>query len=229
MKKKILLCLLTTHFVGAVNAQLPTIPAFSGFDPCVSFVGSPVNASWTGELQKLYTACPDVFVGIGTNQPRVNLDVRGTTYTHRLAIGSNPLTIGSKLFHLKANHPHPSQSNLVLFLIENHERPLFQINNQGRIWSRGITVNMDQSWPDYVFDSNYKLMDLKEVEEFINTHRHLPNIPKASTISKEGIDLGEMDRLLLEKIEELTLYLIQLQKVVSEQQEKINMFENKNN
>ncbi|RBL89984.1 hypothetical protein DF182_26280 [Chitinophaga flava] len=64
-------------------------------------------------------------------------------------------------------------------------------------------------WPDYVFDKNYHLPALQEVRTFIDEHGHLPEIPSAATIVKEGQDLGEMNKALLKKVEELTLYLME--------------------
>jgi hypothetical protein len=70
------------------------------------------------------------------------------------------------------------------------------------------------SWPDYVFDNNYKLPQLSEVESFVKANKHLPGIPSAKEIEKEGLDLAEMQSKQMEKIEELTLYLIELKKDV---------------
>jgi hypothetical protein len=70
-------------------------------------------------------------------------------------------------------------------------------------------------WADYVFNKDYNLKPLEEVEAFINTNGHLPNVPSAKEIEKEGLNLGEMDAKLLEKIEELTLYVIQLKKEIN--------------
>lgn len=67
------------------------------------------------------------------------------------------------------------------------------------------------NWSDYVFDKNYKLMSLNKLEEYVKKHHHLPNIPSAEEVYRDGIDLGDMDAKLLEKIEELTLYIIDLQ------------------
>lgn len=69
-------------------------------------------------------------------------------------------------------------------------------------------------WADYVFDDNYELMTLDDVEEFISKNRHLPNIPSAKEIENGELDLGEMQRLQMEKIEELTLYLIEKDKQI---------------
>ncbi len=69
-------------------------------------------------------------------------------------------------------------------------------------------------WPDYVFQQGYQLSSLKELETYIISNKHLPGIPSAEVVEKEGHDLGEMNKKLLEKIEELTLYLIQQQKEI---------------
>lgn len=83
----------------------------------------------------------------------------------------------------------------------------------GNIRAKEIKVETD--WADYVFESDYDLPTLKEVETHIQTHGHLINIPSAKEVEANGIELGEMNKLLLEKIEELTLYIIQLEKRVS--------------
>jgi hypothetical protein len=69
-----------------------------------------------------------------------------------------------------------------------------------------------KGWADYVFEKEYKLMPLKELEQFIVSNKHLPNVPAAEEVVKTGIDLGAMDAKLLEKIEELTLHTIEINK-----------------
>jgi len=76
------------------------------------------------------------------------------------------------------------------------------------------------NWPDYVFQSNYDLKSIEEVESFINDNGHLPNIPSASTVEEEGFLLGDMNKNLLEKVEELTLYMIDMNKKVKNLQEE---------
>jgi hypothetical protein len=75
-----------------------------------------------------------------------------------------------------------------------------------------VDIASVKGWADYVFTKDYSLMPLNELEKYISTNGHLPNIPKAEEVVKEGIDLGEMDSKLLEKIEELTLHTIELNK-----------------
>ena len=68
------------------------------------------------------------------------------------------------------------------------------------------------AWPDNVFKAGYNLLPLSEVEEFINSNKHLPDVPSEETVLANGANLGEMNATLLKKIEELTLYMIQLKK-----------------
>jgi hypothetical protein len=85
-----------------------------------------------------------------------------------------------------------------------------------------LKVKVYNTWPDYVFSDNYTLPSLQSLEQFINLHKHLPEIPAEKEVLAEGQDLGEMNRLLLKKVEELTLYIIQLNKKVDAQQEEIS-------
>lgn len=74
-----------------------------------------------------------------------------------------------------------------------------------------VALTTSTDWADYVFDKNYKLNSLEEVKTFVEKNKHLPGVPSASELVEQGgIDLGKMDAKLMEKIEELTLYVIQL-------------------
>lgn len=105
---------------------------------------------------------------------------------------------------------------------------LLQLDNDGLLRTREIKVDLN-SWPDYVFNKNYYLMPLKEVEIFINNNGHLPNVSPAKIIEEEGLNLGETNKLLMQKIEELTLYLIEQQKLLEQQQKRIEALELKVN
>lgn len=89
---------------------------------------------------------------------------------------------------------------------------------KGDIIAEKVQVALYSTWPDYVFDSNYSRMSIEELDNFIKQNSHLPGLPSAETIEKNGYDLSEMDAKLLEKIEELTLYVIDLKK----ENEKLN-------
>lgn len=87
----------------------------------------------------------------------------------------------------------------------------FRVYNDGTVRAREVRVNLATIPPDYVFDKNYKLLSMKEVESYIAEHKHLPNVPSAKEMMTEGsIDMSAMQLKLLEKIEELTLYMIKL-------------------
>lgn len=79
-----------------------------------------------------------------------------------------------------------------------------------------VAVKTTSDWSDYVFDSNYKLASLEEVKSFIETNKHLPNVPSSEEVVNKGIDVATMDATLLRKIEELTLYVLQQQKEIDE-------------
>ncbi len=91
----------------------------------------------------------------------------------------------------------------------------------GTIGSREIKVEMD-NWEDRVFRKDYNLNTLEEVESFISENQHLPNIPSEEEVLENGIYLGDMNAKLLRKIEELTLYMIDLNKQVQSQQDEIS-------
>ncbi|WP_418498952.1 hypothetical protein [Flagellimonas sp.] len=83
---------------------------------------------------------------------------------------------------------------------------------KGKIHAEEVKVDLSVPGPDYVFKEGYDLMSLKEVQNYIKEHGHLPNIPSAKEMEANGIKLGEMNMKLLEKIEELTLYIVELEK-----------------
>ncbi|MGG5902615.1 hypothetical protein [Sphingobacterium daejeonense] len=82
-------------------------------------------------------------------------------------------------------------------------------------------------WPDYVFEKGYKLPSLDLIKSYINENGHLPEVPSAAQIEKEGVDLGKMDAILLRKIEELTLYLIEKEEQINSLNEKLKSLEKK--
>lgn len=95
------------------------------------------------------------------------------------------------------------------------------VYNNGNLWSKEVRVAVTNPWADYVFDKKYKLKPLKEVAAFVASNRHLPEIPPAKQIEKEGINIGEINTVLVKKVEELTLYLIEKDKQLTEQGEKM--------
>ena len=83
----------------------------------------------------------------------------------------------------------------------------------GQISAKAVQVSIS-GWSDYVFDKVYKLKSLEELNRFVKMHQHLPGIPSQEKVRNEGIELGEMNKMLLAKVEELTLYLIKEHKAL---------------
>ena len=93
---------------------------------------------------------------------------------------------------------------------------------------RAHEVDVYTGWADYVFEDDYKLRTLEEVETFIRKNKHLPDVPSAKVVEKEGISLGETSATLLRKIEELTLYMISSNKAMKTLQKKVEALEKEN-
>ncbi len=85
----------------------------------------------------------------------------------------------------------------------------------GKMRAREVIINM-ANWPDYVFDSSYQLPELSIVQDFIDSAHHLPNVPSATQVSQEGVELGDMNAILLRKLEEMQLYILQLNSRIKE-------------
>lgn len=90
----------------------------------------------------------------------------------------------------------------------------YLLNVGGKIISEEVRVQLRAAWPDYVFAKNYVLKPLDQLEKYIAENNHLPNMPSAAEIEKDGQLLGDVQRRLLEKVEELTLYIIDLKKEI---------------
>jgi hypothetical protein len=108
---------------------------------------------------------------------------------------------------------------------------------KGTIHTQEVVVDMKGAVaPDYVFQhyyegtsllkDDYKLMNLSELEQFLRAHHHLPDLPSAEELDSEGLELKKMNLLLLQKIEELTLYTIEQQKEIDLLKEKMTQLEN---
>lgn len=103
---------------------------------------------------------------------------------------------------------------------KSEDRKLLQLYNNGLLRAREIKVD-EAAWPDYVFQPDYELMPLNKVKEFIAQNGHLPNVPSAEEIEADGVNLGETARVTMEKVEELTLYLIEQQEQLEDQQDQL--------
>ena len=92
----------------------------------------------------------------------------------------------------------------------------------GKIRAREVKVEPTNNWPDYVFEDSYKPMSLAEISTFVKQHKHLPEVPSAKEVAQNGLELGEMNKVLLKKVEELTLHLIEKDKQLAETNQKVD-------
>ena len=97
----------------------------------------------------------------------------------------------------------------------------------GTVHAKEVKVDLNVPQPDYVFEEDYSLMPLNELESYVQTNKHLPGIPSAKEVKEKGLNAGEMQTKLLEKIEELTLYAIDLKKQNAELMKRIAELGNK--
>jgi hypothetical protein len=97
----------------------------------------------------------------------------------------------------------------------------YKLAVNGSAIATSIKVKEFGNWPDFVFHKKHKLRTLTEVKKYIDKNSHLPEIPSAVEVKANGQDLGKMNRLLLKKVEELTLYLIQKDEQLKAQTENI--------
>lgn len=208
----------------------------------------PLQPEWFYQPYKIFTACPQIFVGLGEVNPKYLLDARkGTGRFHKvrtnvvqagtivdpgtISIGSpnypgngilNAYGVGSLLelrglfgqliFSVNSSGAvrinNKSSSTAPLVIKSSNNSKILQLDNNGTLHARQIEVDTD-NWPDYVFKKGYKLMTLEEVAAYIIKHKHLPNISAAIDLEKGKLNLGNMQKLLMEKVEELTIYTIQ--------------------
>jgi hypothetical protein len=102
--------------------------------------------------------------------------------------------------------------------------PQAKLAVNGDVFAKKVKVTQT-GWPDYVFSPDYKMRSLPELERYIKENQHLPEMPTATAIQQDGQDLGEMNKKLLQKVEELTLYLIELKKENNEMKQRIYKLE----
>jgi hypothetical protein len=92
----------------------------------------------------------------------------------------------------------------------------YALSVNGKIMSEEVRVQLDSAWPDYVFEDDYSLTPIPELAKQIQKEKHLPGIPSAEEMENNGLVLGDMQTRMMEKIEELTLYIIQLENRISQ-------------
>ena len=133
--------------------------------------------------------------------------------TNMLKVSGNSLFNGNSVF----------TGDLKIINTSNNNQVNFKVDNTGNVYARKIEVLASgTAIPDYVFDKEYNLLSLPKLDEFINKYHHLPNISSAQEYNDKGvIDINELQLKLLQKIEELSLYVIQQQKEIEELKAKL--------
>ena len=114
-----------------------------------------------------------------------------------------------------ATVPSSGASDQVLTTDELKSNVNLMLSSSGILKAKEVQVTLT-GWPDYVCDEGYKLMSLGETEQYIKENGHLPGVPSAQKVEEEGLSLGEMNARLMQKVEELTLHVIELQKQIDE-------------
>ncbi|MBB6236404.1 hypothetical protein HDC90_001016 [Pedobacter sp. AK013] len=174
-------------------------------------------------------------LGIGTFNPEVPLTVYGKSHFYPSRVGTGDartLSIDNELTSMNfMNNDYP-----VVFKTGGGNQPLIlnaarvgigTINPQetlsvnGNIRAKEIKVEAT-NWPDYVFQEKYILQTLNQTKSYIKQYGHLPDMPSADVVAKEGQNLGEIQAKLLKKVEELTLHLILLEESNTEQKKRID-------
>ncbi len=170
-------------------------------------------------------------VGLGTTDPFAYFHIKGADHGHGLIVepGNTNVAYGtlvraknnlSKSFVVENSVGTPNEPFIVygdgktrIGPKTNTIHPDAFLTVDGKIVCKEVYVT-DQNWADFVFAAEYKLPSLKDVEAFYKLNKHLPEIPSAKEVEEKGVSVGEMNKLLLQKIEELTIYLVEQQKEI---------------
>jgi hypothetical protein len=186
-------------------------------------------------------------VGIGTTSTTAKLDVlgpaTGTGATIRAGGGGDVvLAAGGSMFfdgnysYGSGNYIRPVSSNTQAFITAGLERmritgagyigigttnPDQRLTVNGTVHATRVKVETTVPGPDYVFEKDYILPSLGQIKSYIDENKHLPGVPSAKEMEAKGIDVGEMNMLLLKKIEEMTLYMIEQERRIKTLEEKV--------
>jgi len=158
-------------------------------------------------------------IGIGTTSPYFDLDIYGSMKSTEGYFGKGYFddNVGIGTYHPQA--ALQVQNGNVAVINGNVGigtiNPTVKLDVKGVIRAEEVRVCLNQGC-DFIFDRNYKLMPLNDLSNFIAENKHLPEIAPAAIMESEGINLSEMNAKLLQKVEELTLYVINLQKQIDE-------------
>jgi hypothetical protein len=202
----------SSHFGGNVGIGTTTIP--SGY--VAGIVG---NASLNGRIQINNST------STAPNNSQAGLNISNTsTYSWIQTEDSKPLALNPQATTTNNNYVAIGfdPSNPAITVPSGYKLAI-----DGKVICTELKVKSSSYWPDYVFDPKYKLMPLDSVSDYISENKHLPEVPSAQEIEENGINTGEINTILLKKIEELTLYMIEQKKEMDLLKEKNLLLEQK--
>lgn len=145
---------------------------------------------------------------------------------------SNQGNYGNLVFKTRTNDQVKLETKMVILSngnvgIGTTDPGSFKLAVNGKIWSQEVNIAMTNPGPDYVFEKDYNLLSLAELEAYIKANKHLPEVPSAKEMDAEGLNIKEMNLILLKKVEELTLHLIEANKRIEETDQKMKVLEEK--
>jgi hypothetical protein len=219
-------------WVGFANGSMGKISWGSGRFIVTSVGSNDMSLGTDNFADRLYIKASSGNIGIGTTSPGAKLDIAADSgYEIKFSGLGNGNIWGEKTMYLISSeeiHFGSGGSNSQMVLKNGNvgigtTNPGSKLAVNGTITAREVIVDVTL-FPDFVFEDSYKLMPLSEVEKFIKKNKHLPEIPSEKEAKAKGIGLGEMQTKLLQKIEELTLYVIEQNKKL----EKLDKLEKEN-
>ena len=215
-------------------------------DGTISFKTANANG---GAVSRMFIK-GDGNVGIGTTTPNAKLHINGGDLLLQNQTSGYPIlwlknVSGSQSIRLDYNSIIGAGGNLYLRSGTSNNILLndvgggvgigtsnvgtFKLAVNGKIWAQEVQVALTNPGPDYVFEPNYKLLSLEEIKAYISQHKHLPEVPSAKEMETNGVNVSEMNMLLLKKIEELTLYQIEATRQIQSLKTKVQELESKLN
>jgi hypothetical protein len=190
----------------------------------VTVLGSFANNGNT--LQVYGTAYVQTNLGIGTSTPNAKLEANGAIFSSSPYYNSGVFITGDNGNYGSIQATNSYNSGYRDLVLQEHDGNVaigttdakgYKLAVNGEAIFTRAKVKLQGNWPDYVFGNGYRLPSLKEVEAYIKQHQHLPDVPSEKEVAENGLDLGGNQAILLKKIEELTLYMIDVNKRLDEQ------------
>jgi hypothetical protein len=179
----------------------------------------------TGQYTKVMASTMNGNIGFGASP---NVDVKTLIENEEKTVGLCINNTQSTNFGYGVKCIVNNNTTKSLAVVNNTDNlDVFRVMGDGVVWCTELNVDVKGDFPDYVFDDNYDLLPLDDLKTFIQTEKHLPKVPTATEVAENGIAVSKMAVIQTEKIEELTLYILQLNDTVKQLQERIVELESK--